>query len=530
MNSIRLVLAVLAAGMGCVDKSKPLSKEDAAKVVIRLNNRLNENIAKAIAPIDRVDFPTPCDSGSMQTTTMGTTGAAGTAVTIDFTFSACQMGDEKLSGNLRLTSTVATTPNTIAATVVINGTLAYEGPTYAGNFSFNDLSITRTITTAGGRTETTVRLTGAVSIGGTSYPFNDEVYTVVTCVSFGSCDLISGGTGGGGGGGGAAGGGVSGGGNAGGSAMAAILTGASNITDLAPVGETVYFTGEVSQNQPAIFSATDTSTAATVLCTGPMNAKLAGLVVDGTALYALVSTATGMTKIVRGSTTGTGGTCSDVAQVDTRSFSFSNRAPMAKVGDLLVYKANDGSLKGYSLTANNEVTVAPGPAGMSFFDDIISSGPVGVVAQTVPGATLPPDLKTFTAAGLGETLASFSKPDFTVLGAHALWAIDGVTFQRRQLMPAGSAVEAGATANLGVTGRAAMGFCETNWGSAAGFFLSKSAGTNAGYYTVSADSSPPRKVTNLAFDTPVHCTVTPTKLWLVEADLGGTRRLLRVDR
>ena len=47
---------------------------------------------------------------------------------------------------------------------------------------------------------------------------------------------------------------------------------------------------------------------------------------------------------------------------------------------------------------------------------------------------------------------------------------------------------------------------------------------------VSGNLDAPIKVTDTTWDTPVLCAVTPTKLWAVEGDFGGTRHLLRFSR
>lgn len=476
---------------------------------------------RAITPID-VTANVACDSGSVALA-ISTAGTSPVMVTSRQTFNACRIGNETLSGQLTSTWTSASTGNLAEVTVTYDGTLAYEGPTYAGNFAFNALRITKRIERLSDRIRITSTVTGNVTIGGTTYAYNGDSYTVEFPLPGGSDGGAGGGSAGGSSGGGSAVGG-------GGPNPGTTILGARQITDLAVSGETAIFTGATVADQSAIFSANATDSLASVLCTGAATTKLSGVVVDGTTVYALSDTATGsMRKLVRTTTTGIGAACTEVATVDARGFYLLGTAALAKVGDLLVYKAPDGSLKGYSVTSNMESVVAQ--PGNGFFDTILSAGGIGVVAQAQGGATAP-DLKTFTATGLGETVASFSKPDFTTVGTSILWAVDGspgVAFRYRQAA-SGSAVSMGATANLGIPGRSTTGFCETNDGVSAGVFVTKSADTFAGYYTVGLDAALPRKVTSQAYDVPLHCAVTPTRLWAVEGDFGGSRNLVRFAR
>ncbi|MBL8923471.1 MAG: hypothetical protein JNJ54_31750 [Myxococcaceae bacterium] len=506
-------LVVLA---GCAQT--PPSKEAVAKLMTRLSYLTTDAATRAITPLDYVTT-VRCDSGSADLA-ISTSGTNPLMVTSRQTFNRCTTDSETVSGQLTSTWTTSTDANTSEVTVTLNGMLAYEGPTYAGNFSFNAFRITTRVKRESDRITITSEVSGTVSIGGTTYSYMNESYVVPIVVA------SDGGTGGGSAG-GSGGGSAMGGGSAG---TGTTIQGARAITDLAASGETVFFTGETVANQPAIFSANATATLATVICTGAANTRLSGVVVDGTTVYALSDTSTGsMRKLVRSSTMGIGAACTEVATVDARGFFLLGTAALAKVGDLLVYKAPDGSLKGYSLTSNMETVVVQ--PGNSFYDTILSAGGTGVVAQAQSGAN-PPDLKTFTAAGLGDTVASFSKPDFTTVGSSILWAVDGspgVAFRYRQAA-SGSTVSMGATANLGVPGRATTGFCETNDGVSAGVFVTKSADSFAGYYTVGLDAATPRKVTSQAYDAPVHCAVTPTRLWAVEGDLGASRNLVRFER
>lgn len=516
---MRLGLVGLVVLAGCAQT--PPSKEAVAKLMTRVGYLTTDAATRAITPID-VTANVACDSGSVALA-ISTAGTSPVMVTSRQTFNACRIGNETLRGQLTSTWTSVSTGNLAEVTVTYDGTLAYEGPTYAGHFAFNALRITKRIERLSDRIRITSTVTGNVTIGGMTHAYNGDSYTVEFPLPGGS----DGGAGGGAAGGSTGGGSAMGGGSSG---TGTTIQGARRITDLAASGETVYFTGETVADQSAIFSANATATLATVLCTGAANTRLSGVVVDGATVYALSDTSTGsMRKLVRTSTTGIGAACTEVATIDARGFFVLGTAALAKVGDLLVYKAPDGSLKGYSVTSNLESIVAQ--PGSGFFDTVLSAGGIGVVAQAQGGATAPA-LKTFTTAGLGDTVASFSKPDFTTVGSSILWAIDGtpgVAFRYRQAA-SGSAVSMGATANLGIPGRSTTGFCETNDGVSAGVFVSKSADAFAGYYTVGLDAAMPRKVTSQTYDAPVHCAVTPTRLWAVEGDLGGSRNLVRFDR
>lgn len=502
--------------MLCACAKPPPSKQAVAEVAIRFTQASTDAVTRAISPIDTYDLNVACERGRMQV--RSTVDGSMRRDVIDY--AACSFEDTTLTGQLIVTTSAITRMgNTVTFVQELNGTVTYEGPTYAGNLSYNALTLTTSVEVIDGRVTFRSSVRGTVTVGGTTHTYNDETYVVVdTRAPTGGGSAVGGGSSGGT----AA--------SGGGAAGATRITGAGGVTDLAVSGETAFFTGEVSATQPGIFSATATSTAATLLCTGPADSKLAGVVVDGASVYALMTSSSGMTKLLRTSTTATGAACQELGTVDTKGFFFGGLASMAKVGDRLVYFGSDGSLKAWSVSGNSEAVIVP--SGESFFEAIGSTGAIGVVAQASPGGAAPA-LKTFTSAGLGQTLGAFSKPEFTTLGARVLWAIDGasggVTFKYRDAAP-GSPESTGATAQLGVPGRLNLTFCETNDGSAAGFAIAKSSDAAAGFYALGADPNAPRKLVSQAFDAPVHCAVTATRLWVVEGDLGGSRNLLRFDR
>ncbi len=509
----RIALSLLTL---CACAKQPPSKQAVAELAIRLTQTSSDAVTRAISPVDTYDVNVPCDSGRMQV--HSTVDGATRRDAIESV--QCKFGDETFTGQLTLSTTSTTRMgNTVTVVQELNGSVAYEGPTYAGNMTYDALKLTTSVEVVDGRVTLRSMLQGSVTIGGTAYSFDKDSYVVLDTRPP---------TGGGSASGGGSAGGLSS--SAGGAAGATRITGVSGVTDLAVVGETAFFTGEVSSTQPGVFSANATSTTATLLCTGPSDSKLAGVVVDGANVYALMSSSSGTTKLLRTTTMATGGACQELGSVDAKGFFVTPFAAMAKVGDALVYFASDGSLKAYSLSTNTESVVAPSQGG--FFANIASTGTIGVVAQAQSG-TAPPNLKTFTGAGLGETLASFSSPEFTTLGSRVLWAIDGasgaVTFKFRDAAM-GSTESTGATAQLGVPGRINLTFCETNDGSAAGFAIAKSSDAAAGFYAIGTDANAPRKLTSQTWDTPVHCAVTASRLWVVEGDLGGSRNLLRFAR
>lgn len=516
MNRIALSLLTL-----CACAKPPPSKQAVAELAIRLTQTSSDAVTRALAPIDTVDVNVACDSGAMQVHTV--VDGATRRDSIDAL--QCRLGDETFNGQLTLTTSSTTrVGNVVTVVQQLDGVVSTEGPTFAGSTRYEALKLTTTTEVVDGRVSFKSTLTGVVTVGSTRYVFNEEHYVIVDARPP---------TAGGAAGGGSAGGTASGGGMAaaGGTAGSTQILGASQVTDLAVVGERAFFSAEGSGSQPGIFSADATTTTATLLCSGPVDSRLAGLVVDGANAYALMSASSGATKLLRTSTTATGGPCQELGVVDARSFFFGAFAAMAKVDDRLVYFGSDGSLKAWSLTSNSESVVAQVSGGASFFDAIGSTGAIGIVPRA-PAAGATPELKTFTAAGLGSTLATFSKPEFTTLGARVLWAIDGasggVTFKFRD---ASSATETtGATAQLGTPGRINLTFCETNDGAAAGFAIAKSSDAAAGFYSVGADANAPRKITSQSFDAPLHCALTASRLWVVEGDFGGSRNLLRFAR
>lgn len=514
---MKLLASSLSLLVVCACARPPPSKQAVAELSIRLSQRSTDAVSRALSPVDVIMVNAPCDSGLLRVRST----VDGARRTDELQAQACKHGDETFTGDFSIaTASMTRMGNTLVVEQTINGSLAYEGPTYSGTIRYDDLKFTSSITVVDGMVRIESELNGTVTIGGTTYAFDKASYAVV------DTRPPTGGGAGGGSGGGAAGG------SAGGVVGATVITGATGVTDLAVVGETAYFTGDLSGTQPAIFSASSTATAATVLCTGPMDSKLAGVVVDGSNVWALASASSGMRKLLRGSISGTGVACQEVATVDAKGFFFTALAPMAKVGDGLVYLAEDGSLKRFDVTSSTESVLVPAQAGTGFFELIGSTGTIGVVAQAQPaGAT--PALKTFGTSGLAETLASFSNPEFTTVGSRVLWAVDAsggaVTFKFRETT-SGAVEASGATASVGVPGRINLSFCETNDGSAAGFAIAKSSDSAAGFYAVGLDANAPRKLSSQAFDIPVHCAVTATRLWMVEGDVGGSRNLLRVSR
>ncbi|MBX7097719.1 MAG: hypothetical protein K1X89_08405 [Myxococcaceae bacterium] len=362
----------------------------------------------------------------------------------------------------------------------------------------------------------------------TTFPVLALTFFLQAC-SGGSGGASGGGSGSSGGGTSSSGGGSSAGGGTG--AMPVVITGVSGATDLWVTPGRAYFIGEVTAGQPAIFAATTTATAATVVCKGPAGATMAGLVPYGTALFAFVEPASGPKKIVKANTSDTNATCTEVGTVTPRSFSFGGNLFPAQVAGSLVYPGESGAIMAFNLTANTESTLLETTGGVSYFPLVQSAGGAqGVVARATNGQTA--ELKLFTLTGVGATVDSFNKPEFTTVGTKVVWAVDGtggVTFKSLDTATAGAAAQTGATANLGPAGRTTFSFCRSNDGATAAFVVSSAAGDQAGYYRLPAGTAQPTRLTTQSYDAPLHCGTDGQTLWFIEGQVGGTRRVLRVQ-
>ena len=113
-----------------------------------------------------VNLKVACDSGSatanLSVTSSGNNAGSGS---YNFTFNACKKGDKTVSGTMTWAFGVSQNPTKIS--LEMNGAIAYEGPTYAGNFSFNALKIA--IAQKADNTGYDVTATGTYSVGGTTY-------------------------------------------------------------------------------------------------------------------------------------------------------------------------------------------------------------------------------------------------------------------------------------------------------------------------------------------------------------------------
>ncbi|MBL9020073.1 MAG: hypothetical protein JNL83_38160 [Myxococcales bacterium] len=112
-----------------------------------------------------VQLRIPCDSGTASSVLTTDSGTGVLTAQHVFTFNACSVQDERLSGRITWESSSSFTPTSTSGYVQFDGAVAYEGPTYAGNFSFNRLRIEYQDTGAG----RTYQATGTYTIGGTTY-------------------------------------------------------------------------------------------------------------------------------------------------------------------------------------------------------------------------------------------------------------------------------------------------------------------------------------------------------------------------
>lgn len=347
--------------------------------------------------------------------------------------------------------------------------------------------------------------------------------------SGGSGGASGGGSGASGGGSSSSGGGSSAGGGSG--AMPVVITGVSGATDLWVTAGRAYFTGEALAGQPAILAATTTASAATVICKGPAGATMAGLVLDGTTVYAFVEPSSGPKKLVKAAVSDTNATCTEVGTVTPRGFSFGGSLAAAKVGSSLVYLGESGAVMAFDLGANTETALLQPTGGISYFGLVQSVGTKGVVARATNGQT--PELKLFTLTGVGDTVDTFSKPEFTTVATKVVWAIDGtgggVTFKSLDTSVSGATAQTGPTANLGPAGRTTFSFCRTNSDLLPTFVVSSAAGDQAGYYRLPDGGGQPTRLTSQSYDAPLHCGSDAQSLWFIEGQVGGTRRVLRVQ-
>ena len=154
-----------------------------SKTATQAVGAVNAALGKALSKISparqsaSAKFKVACDSGSAEATVTATkTGEQSATGTYDISFNACKIGDETISGAIKWSASVGGTEGTIE----MNGALAYEGPTFAGNFSFNAFKVSYKATGTGADTKVCVTVTGTFSVGGTTYEVDKSLYGATT--------------------------------------------------------------------------------------------------------------------------------------------------------------------------------------------------------------------------------------------------------------------------------------------------------------------------------------------------------------
>jgi hypothetical protein len=109
-------------------------------------------------------------------TTTGSTGTSGTA-TYEFTLTSCKKGDRTLTGSVKYELSVSAADGKTTVNVTLDGSVAYEGPKYAGTFSFNAMKLGLVITQSGTAAATyELQVAGTYTIGGQTYTVDKEAF------------------------------------------------------------------------------------------------------------------------------------------------------------------------------------------------------------------------------------------------------------------------------------------------------------------------------------------------------------------
>ncbi|MBT9557928.1 MAG: hypothetical protein IV100_17965 [Myxococcales bacterium] len=144
----------------------------ATESVVAIHKALQELAASATdtTKADTVNLTIACDVGAATSTLTVTQDGAGTVETQHrFQFHACRFGDETMSGSLEWSSLATLSPSGGHSWVRFDGTLAYEGPTFAGTYGFDALQIETESTRAGA----TYSVTGSYSVGAMAYSIDE---------------------------------------------------------------------------------------------------------------------------------------------------------------------------------------------------------------------------------------------------------------------------------------------------------------------------------------------------------------------
>jgi hypothetical protein len=249
---------------------------------------------------------------------------------------------------------------------------------------------------------------------------------------------------------------------------------------IVPAAQAVIFTAtvggaEVIQRAEVVNNAV----VVTTLCT-TASGSLTALTVQGAEVHALAVNLVGASKLVKSTTTATGGACTDVGTVNPQL-----QSTLVRVGSKLFYAGNgqqDFPISQYDLTSNTESTVLAAPP-THLPGDLGTDGTHLFGAESGSGSAF--ELIRFAPDGTGrasyKTFADASKAGFVVGGANVFW-LEGSSLAKASVTGTPGAPTVGP--DLGA-GSDPLAFCGAQDSQTVVYAIA--SGTKTGWWSVATD-------------------------------------------
>ncbi|MFO0734272.1 MAG: hypothetical protein U0270_00260 [Labilithrix sp.] len=306
-------------------------------------------------------------------------------------------------------------------------------------------------------------------------------------------------------------------GTSGGTGVINHLSGPTEVTDILGDGETAYFTGVEASGEGAIFSASATA-GPSVLCKAGAKRTITAIAVDGTTLYGIRREPdTGLSAIVKTTTTGVGAACEEVGAIEPNQLT-----ELVKVGDSLVYLGVVKVMR-MPLTGGAPTELLT-TAASGFIGDFASAGATGFVVDTSTAATPGARIARFTLGGAIETFVSVDSPSTSgheIIGGKVVWAEPGpnagdFVFKSADvaaaLPPAPTPV---VTSNFGIG--SVLQFCRPNVSSPTELAVAAANSEAVDYHLIGSSSQPSRKLASISTSLGGGaCALTTGAIWGVD--------------